>query len=66
VVEQVDIGLLLIGPSRVVEARIVEALAASGFGDVTLAQARLLRKQPAVEAPLSCDRHRCRVRVRWG
>jgi DNA-binding MarR family transcriptional regulator len=39
--EPPDLGLLLLAPYRELEARTVEALAAAGFDDLTLAQARV-------------------------
>jgi DNA-binding MarR family transcriptional regulator len=39
-----NLGLLLFVPYRAMESRILAALAESGFGDITLAQARLFQR----------------------
>jgi DNA-binding MarR family transcriptional regulator len=42
--EDVNVGLLLFLPYRELEGRVMEALAAAGFDDITLAQARIAQR----------------------
>ena len=42
--EELNVGLLLYIPHRAVENRVMAAVAAAGFDDLTLAQARLLQR----------------------
>jgi DNA-binding MarR family transcriptional regulator len=43
-IEELNIGLLLFIPYRALETRVFRALAAAGFDDVTIAQARIFQR----------------------
>jgi len=42
--EQWNVGLLLFVPYRAMEVRVLDALAAAGFDDLTMAQARVMQR----------------------